>query len=252
MKKVSGMTFVHNAIESGYPIVEAIKAVEPYVDDVLVIDMESTDATRDHLFRMNVRIAPGAWLPGEAGECLKQAHALHTLCRHDQIIHFEADEVWEDGLISYARSLIEDGVQDLEVCRLQVTQNWQRVRWYPTLVHRVFRKGTVIKEGESTDRGKATRLPCIGPDFGYLWDCASTHRDNYIPRMKKQAELWGHPEPIYRITPYHFTMQPQTLTEEQVHEYLKSPHWLWRNTPLDIPMILRRLVGKECYEALLD
>ena len=28
MKTISGFTFIHNAIESGYPIVEAIKAVK--------------------------------------------------------------------------------------------------------------------------------------------------------------------------------------------------------------------------------
>lgn len=37
---------IHNDIEGGYPFVEAIEAVRGYVDNVYVVDMQSTDGTR--------------------------------------------------------------------------------------------------------------------------------------------------------------------------------------------------------------
>ena len=47
--EISGFTFAHNAIDSGYPIIEAIDAVMSWVDSLYVVDMQSTDTTRQVL-----------------------------------------------------------------------------------------------------------------------------------------------------------------------------------------------------------
>jgi hypothetical protein len=39
MTTISGFTFIHNAISSGYP----------YVDEMVVVDMQSTDGTRGQM-----------------------------------------------------------------------------------------------------------------------------------------------------------------------------------------------------------
>jgi len=41
--KVSGFTFGHNLVEGGYPLVEALLSVYPYVSEMVAVDIESTD-----------------------------------------------------------------------------------------------------------------------------------------------------------------------------------------------------------------
>jgi glycosyltransferase involved in cell wall biosynthesis len=239
---ISGFSFGHNLITGGYPIVEAVRAVQPYVDEVVVVDCASTDGTRDVLQALGVRILDGEWGDG-AGETLKQAHALHNLCARDVVLHFEADEVYDPRLVERVVALVEEGYRNLAVWRLQVEQNFQRCRWYPEPVHRVFPRGSVVKEGHTTNRHLEAMK--VGPDDGFLWDVTNCFRDNWRARVEAQAALWGQ-EPVYRGVPVHFSY-PVKMDAETVELFLDQPHWEWNSTPLAIPDILRPLVGKTRY-----
>ena len=243
---ISGFTFIHNAIESGYPIVEAVRAVQPYVSEVVAVDMQSTDTTREVLTALGCRVIEGKWMPGTNEACLDYNHSLNVHCRGPVVVFFEADEVYDDALMQYIHGMIQEGTQSMSVHRLQIEQNFQRIAWYPEPVHRVFVKGMAKRRGHTTEQWALSDE--VQPEMGFLWDCRSTCRDNWIPRCKKQAEWWGG-EPRYRIMSHHFTYQPFELTEEQAIGYLKEPHWTWTNTPLFLPKILVPLVGKVRYEA---
>ena len=246
---ISGFSFVHNAIKGGYPIREAIRAVRPYVDEVVIVDAQSNDGTRELLEAIPEvdRILNAEW-GNDGGETLKRLHAMHTECKGDTIIHFEADEVFDDWLIKEAAYMIrEDGIKNIMFWRLQVEQNFQRIRWYPELVHRVFPIGSVTKEGHTTNLKHGSLIPFKN---GYLWDITNCFRDNFIARVEQQAELRKNtetPEPNYMMVPLHFT-HPVKLTREQAEERLKEPHWEWKNTPLNIPEILKPLLGKTKYD----
>jgi len=262
MITISGFTFIHNAIKSGYPIIEAIRAVQPYVDEICVVDMQSTDSTRQVLEQLAnscvdggkrpttcdcapIKILDGYW-GNQAGETLRQAHSMYKHCSGDIIIHFEGDEVYEPELLENIIYLIAQGVKDIAVHRLQLEQNFQRCRWYPEPVHRVFsRLSHTRKEGHITDRhGQATVL---GPDNGYLWDITNCFRDNWLYRVRKQAELWNK-EPQYIMTPIHSCL-PADLSEIDAQRWLYGGrHWEWTSTPFAIPDILKPLVGKVKYE----
>jgi hypothetical protein len=74
-------------------------------------------------------------------------------------------------------------------------------------------------------------------------------RDDVIPRMRKQAELWGHP-PFYRFVPLHFKHEPIELTdEEEVRAFLNLEHWVYQETPFTLPDSLLDLVGQTHYLA---
>lgn len=244
MTLISGFTFIHNAIDGGLPIVEAIRAVQPYVDEVVVVDMQSTDRTREVLEWLEVRIVDGRW-GGEAGETLREAHSQHKKCKGDVIVHFEADEVFDDGLIEKVKANVLSGITDIAVYRLQIEQNFQRVRWYPEVVHRVFpnHSGT-FKDGHTTNRHGLAHIMSV--ENGFLWDCTNIFRDNWFKRVKTQAELWGE-EPQYRVVPLHCLHEVE-LTEGQVKLRLEDNHWTWRKTPLNIPDILKPLLGMTKYE----
>jgi hypothetical protein len=245
---VSGFTFIHNGIESGYPFVEAIKAVQPYVDEMVAVDMQSTDQTRDILQALGVRVIDGCW-GNQAGETLKAAHARYIDCSGDVILHFEADEVWEDRLVQQARRLIDGGDWNLTVYRLQLEQNFQRCRWYPELVHRVFGKwDNIIKEGHTTDKPHLAQV--IPPDYGYLWDITNCFKYNWLNRITKQAELWNK-EPQFIMAPLHVMHRAEYSQDEAIRK-LGERHWTMTETPFRIPGILSNLVGKTTYDPKLN
>lgn len=242
--KISGFTFGHNLIDSGYPIIEAVEAIQDYVNEVVFVDMQSTDTTRQVVEALGCRVIDGEW-GNQAGETLAKAHALHCQCRYDTIWHFEADEVFDDDLAYAIWYSLTNGGSDhnYTVYRLQVEQNFQRCRWYSELVHRVFRKGEVKKVGHTTDLHSGRRLSII--EGGYLWDCTNIFRDNWLARVEKQAELWNE-EPKFRHVPEHFGL-PIEIHQNQIQFLLTDKHWEFTTSPFALPDSLRDLVGVTRY-----
>ncbi len=249
MTKISGFTFIHNAIDGGLPIVEAIKAVRPYVDEVVVVDMQSTDRTREVLEWLEVRIVDSGW-GDKAGETLREAHSQYTKCEGDVIVHFEADEVFDDSLIKGIRgNILGAGITDIAVHRLQTEQNFQRVRWYPEIVHRVFpNHSQTRKDGHTTNRHDLAYV--MSPEDGFLWDCTNIFRDNFLDRIRNQSMLWNE-SPQYRMVPLHCLHEVE-LSEGQAKLRLEDRHWTWKTTPLNIPEILKPLVGMTKYEPRIE
>ncbi len=251
MKKISGFTFVHNALDSGYPIFEAIQAVYDYVDELVIINMESTDGTlelmSDKFWTNNyskIRLRDGKW-GNQAGETLKQAHSLYKECSGDIIFHFEADEVYSKSLLDAIIEMIQFGAENLEVYRIQLEQNFQRCRWYPEPVHRVWPKNADIeKNGHTTNIQGARKV--MPAECGFLWDITNCFRDNWIERIRKQAELRDEDE-NYIMVPIH-TLQESRLKTSYINDKLRQPHWEWKSTPFDIPDVLKPLVGMVRYE----
>lgn len=243
----SGFTFGHNLIKAGYPIVEAVRAVEDVVDEVVAVDCGSTDGTRQLLEDLGCSIVDGKW-GSEAGDTLSRAFDLHTECLHDNIIFFEADEVWDTQLLNaLVLHMEEDHDNDIAVQRIQVEQNFQRVRWYPHPVHRIFPKGSVRKYGQTTDRHHEgdPAIRTASGTIGYIWDVTNCFRDNWFDRVSQQAKLWNE-APKYRMAPLHSALSWE-LTEEQAREELKHPRWEAETSPLDLPPRLQRLVGTTKY-----
>jgi hypothetical protein len=255
---VSGFTFIHNGVRGGYPFVEAIEAIQPFVTETVVVDMQSTDQTRSVLEQLHhshsLRVIDGTWTPGAAGECLKFAHAKYVECAGDVVWHFEADEVYEPSLAEAINSELGwrdiNGLRDFNILvyRLQVSQNFQRCRWYPEAVHRVWNNTSgVVKKGHTTNINVPSKP--ISSEHGYLWDCTNCFRDDYMNRIQQQAELWG-TEPNYLMVPIHAN-HPVRLTHNQVIDELKDGRWTVKRSPFDLPMPLRMLLGVASYEETL-
>jgi len=239
--KISGFTFIHNGVESGYPFVESIGAVRPYVDEVIAVDIESTDGTYSILDKLCDRVLASSW---DGRDTTPHAFMKHTECKGDIIIFFEADEVYDDNLLSEVIWAIERGYHHIGVWRLQIEQNWQRVRDYPRPVHRIFPKG------EGSYHIHPTNLPdfpvhILSPNAGYLWDCSNNFRDSWFQRKQNQAEIWGEPRSL--MVAQHFA-EPNEISRIEEENRLGEAHWQWTHTPLNIPTILIPLVGKARYE----
>lgn len=242
--KISGFTFGHNLIEGGYPIVESIGAVRPYVDEIVAVDIESTDDTPRILSRICDKVLSSTW---EGRDTTPRAFLKHVECGGDIIIFFEADEVYDDNLLSEVIWAVERGHFSLEVWRLQVSQNFQRCRQYPIPVHRIFPRGGGTYHIHPTHLPDYIRMEVgiVPQSAGYLWDCANVFRDNWLQRKRNQSEIWGDPRPL--MVAEHFA-EPNEISEEEELARLKQPHWEWTSTPFNIPKILEPLVGQVKYD----
>lgn len=239
--RISGFTFGHNLIEGGFPFFESISAVRPFVDEIIAVDIESTDGTFRVLDKLCDKVLTSSW---DGRDTTPRAFMKHTECKGDIIIFFEADEVYDDNLLGEALWAIERGYSHIGVWRLQVECNFNKIRQYPIPVHRIFTRG------EGSYHIHPTNLPdypihVLAPDAGYLWDCSACFRDNYFSRKKNQAEIWGESRSL--MVAEHFT-EPTEISKIEEENRLQQPCWTWTSTPLSIPAILQPLVGKTRYE----
>ena len=232
--KISGFTFIHNAIEGGYPLFEAIEAVTSYVDEIVVVDMASTDGTRERLEKISwVRVLSSPW----GKEAHLAAWELRHQCQGDMTIFFEADEVYDNKLLYDIRREILQGNHNLAVYRLQLEQNFQRCKWYPIPVHRIFPTGQGSYHLHPTNCPEGVKI--LPPEAGFMWDISGCFQDTYYARKKNQSVLFGQPRHI--AVPVHFTL-PYELSEKEEQARLADPLWTWRITPFDIPQVLKPLV----------
>jgi hypothetical protein len=250
MTKISGFTFGHNLLDGGYPIVEAILAIYPYVDEVVFVDMQSNDGTRELLEKFPVRIIDGVW-DCKAGETLANAHAQNIECEGEVIWHFEADEVFDILLAIKIWDKIKEKHHDISVQRLQVEQNFQRVRWYPHWVHRIFPKGSVTKNGETTFEKDRNSMDYLDGEFGYLWDVTNCFRDSWKKRIEQQSEL-RKGEPLNTLMVPEHCIQPTHLQLDTDNCYFDNPLWTAKTTPLNLPYNLQHLVGITDYKETIN
>lgn len=238
--KLSAFTFVHNAISGGYPIVEAVEAVRPYVDEIVAVDCQSTDDTRRVLQAICHTVIDGPkW---EGRDIQHQVFELHQQCEGDIIILFEADEVYDESLLSEIHWAIEKGHTDIGVHRIQIEQNFQRVREYPTPVYRVFPKGGGYYHKHPTHCPDGVYV--LPSTAGYLWDCSNCFKQNWITRQANQAKVWGGSHTL--AVAKHFN-EPNRM----LGDFFEQPHWEFKSTPLAIPDVLKPLLGMTKYQVNL-
>jgi glycosyltransferase involved in cell wall biosynthesis len=127
--KVSGFTFVRNAIKLQYPIVESIRSILPIVDEFVVNVGDSEDDT-DELIRSigspKLRILRSTWNPNvtTGGYVLAQQTNIALLnCTGEWAIYLQADEAIHerdhDALVRLmARYRTDEGVEGLLLERL--------------------------------------------------------------------------------------------------------------------------------------
>ena len=245
--KISGFTFAHNFIECGMPTIEAISAVRPYVDEIVAVDIESTDNTKEILHKLCEKVLTSSW---GSRDTTPNAFLKNIHCSGDTIIFFEADEVYDDNLLKEVVRHIENGHHNLAVWRIQIEQNFQRCRQYPIPVHRIFPKGGGTYHIHPTIWPEfiRTEIKILSQEVGYLWDCSNIFREQWLQRKQAQSEIWG--EPRHLMVAEHFT-EHNEISEEEELKRLNEPYWEYTSTPFAIPLILKKLVGKTKYEVEL-
>lgn len=195
---VSGATFTRDTLTGGWPLFESIASFLPLVDEMLVVDMGSTDGTLEILEDLakanpRIRVEHGDAFDKNAGDARAFAVAANDCMAradHDRILFFQADEVPHHGLLQtlsdrWNSDLPDREKYDLAFWRLQVCYNFQQILWLPHDVHRV------VWRGWQDSTGRRTTFDGDGRTTQRTADARILNLDHDRSWFPKWGELWG-------------------------------------------------------------
>lgn len=121
--KVSGFTFIKNAVQFEYPVVESILSVLPLCDEMIVAVGDSSDTTRELIAAIpsdKIRIIDTVWNPAlrEGGAVLADEtnKAFHAITgKSDWCLYIQGDEVLHEQYLDSVRKGMLEWKDDPEV-----------------------------------------------------------------------------------------------------------------------------------------
>jgi glycosyltransferase involved in cell wall biosynthesis len=264
---VSACVFIRNCFQGAFCLFESMASLMPLVDEFVVMDLGSTDGTLEilddiarHNGEVKLLVRSKGFPKTDAGVFADLANELIALCKHDRVLYYQADEIWHEDLLKRTATYFDEGRFDLSFWRIQYRDNFQRVKWFPHLVHRVGGKDgsfNFVGDGMTTDRTWAAEL-CSRYDGGYFQKWGSLgqegvkpfvhdmimdvslvggFRDNIVERRTLHAPFW-HEEP-------HIENKPASRWKAEAEA---NPDWTRTESPYNLPAIMRWHVGRTRYE----
>ena len=119
--KVSGFTFLRNAVINGYPFEESIRSILPVVDEFICVIGESQDETRARVSAIGdkkIRMVDSQWNESmqDRGFVYGQQKMIAQYnCSGDWAFYLEGDEVLHEAEVDQIRQTMQDNLSDLEV-----------------------------------------------------------------------------------------------------------------------------------------
>lgn len=230
--KVSGFTFLRNAVSLGYPFVESIESVLPLCDEFIVNVGESDDDTLERIRAIGggkIRILESSWNPGmkTRGYVYGQQKMIAQFnCTGDWAFYLEADEVvHEDDLPAIAdameRHLPDERVEALVFDYLHFYGNAKTYVWSPGWYRRAPR---IVRNSIRT----------YAPD-GLFWLVLAGNKTGRYPRAAHTGAKM-----------YHYgwvrSESQMNLKSKQVQRYWNKTHSEIDYSRID-PMILKEFKG---------
>jgi len=263
--KVSGCSFISNCFRGAFCMFESMATVLPYVDDYTVLDLGSSDGTLHYLERIADVNPKVTLLRGEfpqdkdAGNFAKLANDVIAMCPNKVVWYHQADEIWHEDLAPLILGNMTVEQSDMAFWRIQYRDNFQKVKWFPHIVHRVGEKGKFNFVGDGMNTDRYMEPPIISDyDGGYFtkWgemgegaikpfisqmvldvSLVGGFRDNIIDRRALHAPFWHEPP----------TIEGKPADQWRIEAEMDE-NWTKKKTPFDLPGIMRWHVGRTRYE----
>ena len=186
--KISGFSFVRNAIELDYPVVESIKSVLPLVDEFVIACGDSTDGTTELIRSISdpkIKIIETVWNPEDfvhGRSNAVQTNIALDACTGDWCLYLQADEVIHEKYLLVIRKACEKYLDDKQVEGFLFSYKhfWGDYRHYQWTHHwyrreiRVVRNGIGVRSWQSAQgfriNGRKMRVIQIPAEiFHYGW-----------------------------------------------------------------------------------
>jgi len=119
--KVSGFTFLRNAVLNGYPFEESIQSILPIVDEFVCVVGESQDETRARVVAIadpKIRVIDSQWNENmqDRGFVYGQQKMIAQFnCTGDWAFYLEGDEVLHESEVLKIRETMQKNLDDLDV-----------------------------------------------------------------------------------------------------------------------------------------
>ncbi|MGH7274769.1 MAG: hypothetical protein ACREIQ_09965 [Nitrospiria bacterium] len=259
---LSACVFIKDNQKGAFCLWESLASWLPFVDQFIIMDLVSIDGTWETLCEIaganpKIELRRRPWPRIDAGVFADLANDLIQMCRHEHVIYFQADEVPHQNLLRLAEQRFREGQFDLSFWRIQFRDNFQKIKWFPHLVHRVGHKEkfNFVGDGMTSDRTWDAKIcSSFGGEYFPRWggmqpaeipvsemitdvSLVGGFRDNIIERRALHAPFW-HEEPTIEGKP----------AAEWAAAAMANPDWTRPESPFDLPQILRWHVGGTRYE----
>jgi glycosyltransferase involved in cell wall biosynthesis len=262
--------YVSNNNQGGFCLWESIATLMDYVSEYVIYDGGSTDGTLDTLQEIEkanskFRVIEGKWTKNDPSSFPIAANETIAQCKYDNVLCHQADEIWHPDLLGIMKKKFEKNQFNLAFWRIQYIYNFQQVKWFPHLVHRVGQKDNFNfqDDGMNTEQIREANI-CSDydgnwyPKWGSLGGNKETAQEkikpyvnqmildisqtgaflNTIIKKRKLAEMfWGKEAMIVEGQSFKDWYEKQN----------DNPDWQKIESPYNIPKIMRFHVGKQIY-----
>ncbi len=264
---VSAVTFIKDTMLGAFCLFESMASFLPFVSDMTVIDLGSTDGTLELLQAIaaenpRVSLRHGSFSKEDASAFADAANECISVATYDNVLFWQADEIWHEQLLLRMEDQFRQGHFDMAFWRYQLKENFQGMRWLPHPIHRLGPKANFhfVDDGMNSDRaygvpicseynmGHFTRW---GEDYGVgpksytlptdqmVMDVSKIGGfiDNIIDRCGLHAPMWS-------------TKVPEVDGEDArswVMRERANPNWKKFTTPYNIPQIMKWHLGQPRY-----
>jgi hypothetical protein len=276
---VCGTTFIRNAFKGGFPLFESMATVMSVVDEFHLVDFGSDDGTLQicqEIANKNKRlkIYNRTWSnPNDASTFADAANMCVSLCPTEGVLFYQADEIFHQKLMKDIKSAYENKTYALSFERIQLSHNFNQVKWLPHNLVRSVVKGKYVYVGDGMtvkDPG-GTKNMCRNPETGeagksrqfpwhrhfdqkdprrlnhematkfpwdeFLVDTSSCFRDNAFAKKELHAPFWRESNKVI----------DGINRDEWMRKAMSDPVWTTNTSPFPLPNIIKGLVGMTAY-----
>ena len=207
--RVSGFTFLRNAVMNGYPFEESIKSLLPLVDEYVIAVGQGEDSTLDRLYSLDsdkVKVIETCWNEKMADRGFvygQQKMIAQYNCTGDWAFYLEGDEVLHEKDLDAIYRAMFDNLENEEVEALYFdfihfygTPQQFGVAGYrkaPRIIRNSIR--SIAPDGlffVVLDKNKSGRYPAAKYAGGSIYHYGHCRREQYTDsKLKQIGKYWG-------------------------------------------------------------
>lgn len=259
---ISGVTFEIDAIRGAVCLFESMASMLPFVDELIVFDLGSSDGTLAILQDISshnpkIRIVNSKFSSSTPAAFADMANECIAACEYDNVIFWQADEIWHQNVLKMMKDKFEEGIYDLAFWRIQLKTNFQEVGWFPHPIHRVGPKDNFVfvEDGMNSDRTYGVDI-CSEYNMGWFQKWGDMNpmdlpMQEFVLDISKKG---GFLDSIRNRAIFHAPMWNEVPNidgkpiDDWYSEQINNPQWDLPSSPFNIPQIMKGLVGKRKYE----